>query len=273
MSRLTDNDKKFGPITYAKSNWNPIRAVWSSGGGDERDERNSLTVYAFGYVARIWLPKILKPYAIRHKARYWDEATIKRMGRDWYDEFFPREYGFCINDGHLSIYYGPQTHDSITTKHWGKFLPWKQLRQVRMEYLDLRGEAFWEQIGEQKGIEAFNEMYKVKETIPKAHYLLRDYDGTPVTATVHLEQRVYRKGEGWFKWLGWLYRPEVVRRADISFNGETGPEKGSWKGGTMGISMPIDSCDLHIDAIKKYCAKEQRAKYRNYRMEFLGVAQ
>lgn len=272
MSRLVDNERRFGPVTFGWSGWNPLRIVLSSGDREEESRyRNTLTCYAFGWVARINLPNVIRPYAIRKQAG-WDEATVKRLGRDWYENTYPREYGFCLHEGFLQIFYGVQRHDGERGQHWCKHLPWTQKRVVRFDYLNLEGEPFWTAIGEQRGHEAFERQYKAKETIPKAHYLLRDYDGTPITATVHLEQRIYRQGEGWFKWLGWLCRPEVVRRADISFNGETGPEKGSWKGGTMGCSTPIDSGDLHIDAIKKYCAKDQRAKYRNYRIEFIGEA-
>lgn len=37
---------------------------------------------------------------------------------------------------------------------------------------------------------------------------------------------------GWFKWLSWFGRPKIRRSLDIQFSSETGPEKGSWKGGT-----------------------------------------
>lgn len=37
MGRLTDNDRKFGPITYARTDWNPCRLVLSSGGDDDDD--------------------------------------------------------------------------------------------------------------------------------------------------------------------------------------------------------------------------------------------
>lgn len=56
MSRLTDDDRHLGRfITYARcsSSWRPLRVVYSSGGGDDNEKANNLTVYAFGWVARI----------------------------------------------------------------------------------------------------------------------------------------------------------------------------------------------------------------------------
>lgn len=64
MSRLTDDDRHLGRfITYARcsSSWRPLRVVYSSGGGDDNEKANNLTVYAFGWVARILLPALLQP--------------------------------------------------------------------------------------------------------------------------------------------------------------------------------------------------------------------
>src|SRR5437879_2715104 len=123
--RLTDEDRHFGPITYARStNWNPLRLVLSSGGDDDCEKAwNHITAYAFGWVARIKIPDIIQPHRVAHIA-HWDLATIKRLGRNYYYETHAREYGFSLNDGFFQLFLGPQTHDSTTTKSWSKHLPW-----------------------------------------------------------------------------------------------------------------------------------------------------
>lgn len=273
MTRLTDNDKHFGPITYARSSWNPIRLVLSSGDREEEgNPPNTLTAYAFGWVARVNVPRIIKPHAVRHHAKSWDAATVARMGRDWYEETFPKEYGFCLNDGSLQLYYGPQTHDSRSTKSRGWFLPWMQWRHVRYSLYDLKGGLFWEQRQKKdiRGIAAFTDQYEAQKACPAAHFALRDYDGSEVIATARIDEREWRFGEGWFKWLSWFRKAMIKRRLDIEFNVETGPEKGSWKGGTTGTSIDMLPGEMHEGAMRRYCDQEHRAKYGKYRMEFVG---
>lgn len=275
MSRLTDNDRHFGPVTYARTDWKPIRLVLSSGDRqDERRARNTLTAYAFGWVARINLPTMLAPHVVRHTARSWDEATINRMGRDWYEETFPREYGFSLSNGFLQVFLGPQTHDSVTTKSWCRHLPWTQWRHVRYSLYDLRGTLFWEQRqrNDIRGMKAFTDQYEAQKVCPAARFVLRDYDGAEVIATTRIDEREWKFGEGWFKWLSLFRKPMIKRRLDIDFSAETGPEKGSWKGGTTGTTIEMLPGEMHEAAMRRYCEQEQRAKYGSYRIEFAGAA-
>lgn len=270
MGRLTDNDQHFGPITYARSSWNPLRLVFSTGGGDDCDgePRNSLTAYAFGWVARLWLPMKMRPFRLRHA------STIEGAHPYWY-ETFPREYGFCLNDGHFSLYLGAQTHDSTTTKSWSKLLPWTQWRFFRHTFYDLEGGVFWSR-NEKRGerfINGFAVQHKAKKTCPSASFIIEDHDGKQVTAKTIIEQREWKFGEGWFKWLS-LFRKNRVRRSlDINFSSETGPEKGSWKGGTCGTSIDMLPGELHEAAFRRYCDNEHRSKYRSYKVKFIGIAE
>lgn len=273
--RLTSNDRYFGPLTWARSSWNPIRLVFSTGGdGDDDTPFNSLTAYAFGWVARLGLPTLMQPHRIKHKAAYWDAATVARMGRDWYYETFAKDYGFCIHEGHLVFYLGPQTHDSTTTKSWSTFLPWTQWRFFRHVFYDLSGAECWRQepTSGRRNSERWDALQMAKDACPSASFLIEDYDGKPITATTIIEQREWKFGEGWFKWLS-LFRKNRVRRSlDISFSSETGPEKGSWKGGTCGTSIDMLPGELHEAAFKRYCENEHRSKSGKYRVKFIGIA-
>lgn len=275
MGRLTDNDKKFGPITYGRASWNPLRLVWSSGGDEDYDEPcNTLTGYAFGWVARVNTPNLLKPFQIKHLATTWDEATVKRMGRNWYFETFPREYGFSLSEGFLQLFLGPQTHDSSTTKSWSKHLPWTQWRFVRKSLHSLDGSHFWtEPTGQQVPFaKAWEEQQRMRDTVGKAVFVFCDYDGQRITATTHIEEREWRFGEGWFKWLSLFRRPIIRRSLDIKFSSEVGPDKGSWKGGTIGHSIDMLPGELHEAAFRRYCEKDQNSRHQKYRLKFVGVA-
>ena len=148
MTRLTDNDRRLGPITYARcsDSWRPLRMVYSSGAHEDGAGPNTLTAYAFGWVARVNLPRLLDDFKVRHVAQSWDAATVARMGRNWYEERFPREYGFSLSDGFLQVFLGAQTHDSSTTQSWSKHLPWTQWRFHRISLYGTNGAEFWTQI-------------------------------------------------------------------------------------------------------------------------------
>lgn len=49
-----------------------------------------------------------------------------------------------------------------------------------------------------------------------------------------------------------------------------GPEKGSWKGGTIGHSIEMLPDELHEAAFRRYCDQDHRAKGRSYRIRFIG---
>lgn len=274
MGRLTDNDKKFGPITYGKTDWHAWRLVWCSGDTEETEHaQNTLTAYVHGWVARINVPNIIRPFRVKHTARYWSEEDIARMGRDWYYETFPREYGFSLHDGFLQVFLGAQTHDSVTTQSWSKFLPWTQWRFVRKSLYDLKGEHFWTEPPRSHKLRpegTWDEIQKQTEAVPKAVFEFDDYDGKRIRATTHIEEREWKFGEGWFKWLS-LFRSAKVRRdLDIAFSEEVGPEKGSWKGGTLGHGIEMLPGELHEDAFRRYCDQEHRSKYRKYQITYVG---
>jgi hypothetical protein len=271
MRRLTENDKRLGPLVFGRTNWNPWRVVFSTGDDDE-DQGNSLTIYAFGWVIQMVLPKIMQPHRIKHMAQTWDAATVARMGRNWYYETFPREYGFCLSDGFLQLFLGRQTHDSVTTQSWCCHLPWTQWRFHRFSLYDLEGALFWDQYEIYEGIEKFMVQREWQEKVPSITFEIQDYDGKRILAKTHIQQREYKFGEGRFKWLS-LFRPtKICRSLDIAFDAEVGPEKGSWKGGTVGSGIDMLPGELHEQAFRRYCEESHRSKYRDYKITFVGRA-
>lgn len=272
MGRLTDNDKRFRCLTWGRSDWAALRVMFSTGDGDE-SPKNSLTVNAFGWVARTWLPKIMEPHRIKHTAKSWDAATVARMGRDWYYEYFPKEYGFCFTDGSVSVHYGPQTHSSVDTKSKLRFLPWKQWRHVRYSLYDRAGELFWEQRQKTdiRGMAAFTDQYEAKKACPSVSFLIRDYDGQVLTARTVIDEREWKRGEKWCSWLSWFYPAKLRRRLEIDFSDEVGHEKGSWKGGLMGTSIDMLPGELHESAMRRYCAAEHLDKSGKYRVDLVST--
>jgi hypothetical protein len=247
MNRLTDNDIKFGRfVTIAR--WkNNIR--FELCGGDDEDPENLILVVLLGWALRIQIPTIIKPFGKYQEHR--------------------REYGFSIcKDGKyydfLSISYGPQTHDSSTTKSWSYFLPWTQKRHVRTSLYNPDGSHFYDEIKRK-----WDEFYQKKQECPSSRFEFKDYDGKIIIATCIIEEREWHHGEGWFKWLGWFIKPSICKSLEINFSEEVGKEKGSWKGGAIGHGINMLPGETPEDSFRRYCDQEHRSKSGKYKLTFL----
>lgn len=272
MTRLTDDDRRLGPLTYARSSWNPLRLVFSTGGGDEDHPHNHLTAYAFGWVARLDLPTRMKPWRQWVATGHYEWASSHDAG---YWDVHAREYGFSLNDGFLQVFLGAQTHDSTTTKSWSKFLPWTQWRHIRRSLYDARGEHFfteWDRGRRAPFRDAWEAKRAAEKACPTVTFEFDDHDGQRITATTRIEEREWHFGEGWFKWLSLFRKPKVRRSLDLEFSREVGPEKGSWKGGTLGHGIEMLAGEDHEAAFRRYCEQDHRSKYRTFRVTFVGCA-
>lgn len=275
MTRLTDNDRQFGPLTIGTTDWRPWRIVFSTGGGDDDRSGNNLTAYGFGWVARLSLPTRMQPWRRKVIAQTWDAATVERMGRNWYYDEYPREYGFCLNEGHLSVFLGAQTDDRSTTKIWSCFLPWTQWRHIRHSLFDGDGRHFYTEWEQPRGSVFRNDWMArsaAEKACPSAVFDFDDHDGQRIQVACRVEEREWRFGTGAFKWLSLFKKPNIRRSLNLEFSSEVGPEKGSWKGGMLGHGIEMLPDEKPEDAFRRYCDQEHRSQYRSFKITFIGAA-
>ncbi len=278
--RWGDNDRHLGPFTWSYSKTYPHWAVVLKSRGDDDVESGvcTLRISAGPATLIVALPNIVRPWQEKVYPK-WDAETVERLGRDWYWSIDPRQYGLSLSDGHLSVYYGRtggSCMDSSIQQQWGCFLPWTQWRHVRHSFYGLGGERLYdEESGYRLGDGANGnwEARRAREAaVPTAAFAFKDHDGEDLIATTKIEEREWRFGTGYFKWLSLFRRPKIRRSLDIDFSGETGPEKGSWKGGTTGTSIEMLPGELHESAFRRYCDEDHRSKYRPYKVTFVGPA-
>ena len=277
MNRLTTNDKNIGPITIAK--WSKQFSAYVSSGNDEHPQAY-LLLTAFGLALRvpIW-SKILPLWKERWVECNWDAETVKRLGRTGYWATHERRFGFALSNmgngyDFFQLFYGPSTHDSSTTKCWSKFIPWKQWRNVRHSLYTPKGEHFFTELkwnpnngDKSKSMFVF---FDQKEKCPSVSFGFEDYDGEFIVAKCLIEEMEWRRGEGWFKWLGFIFKPKIKRSLDISFDREVGPEKGSYKGGTIGHGIGMNDGESPQQAFERYCSKEHTSRHRKFVIKFIG---
>lgn len=275
MNRLTDNDKKFGPLTIAKSSWKRFSIILSSDVDEaEGVGLNTLTIYAFGWILRLNLPRIIKPHAEKVIAVGWSEEDINRMGRNYYFNYFDRRYGFSLSDGDFfQLYYGiyagfGNIPEGFEEQSWCKHLPWKMWDCVRHSIYNPDGSHFYTEKKKQ-----WNELCEMTEKVPKKEFLFQDYDGKIITASCHIEEREWHRGEGNFKWMKHFFRPKIRRDLYIRFSEEVGPGKGSWKGGTLGHSIEMFLNETPKDAFRRYCSLDHERKGRKFELKFLRAVE
>ena len=276
MGRLTNNDKHFGPVTYGKTTFNPIRMTISSADdidesiGDSRTKKKcSLIVYLFGYVYRIYLPNIIKPFRIKTIAN-WNEETVKRLGRNWYYEYFKKEYGFSIHDGFLQLFYGIQSDDDFKVKSESKswFFPWRHNRLVEYTIYTENNDIHFT-VKNNKGVN-FDEYYDRKISAPATFFTIKDHDEEIVTAKVIKIKRVYKKGDKKFKWISWFTKTIIDICIEVEFNKEVGLEKGSWKGGMVGTSMKVLEHENIELAMIRFCEQDFKDKAFSYKLTYIN---
>ena len=250
-------------IKVERSKYGGWGAYLSSGDDDRRGCRLSLRVP--GWWVDIRLPAILQP------ARVWRDLSAKighpsyrwlkpnADGRYGYTEVIEREFSLSYGEGYVHVRYGAQTHDSSTDRSWCKELPWMAWRFVRHSLHDLAGTRLCDLSQERGQFSRWEGERALKAAQPTAYYDFDDYDGEAIKARCKIEEREWRRGTGWFRWLSLFWRPKVQRSLDLEFSSEVGARKGSWKGGTLGHGIGIEPGESVESAFRRYCAEHRLA--------------
>lgn len=258
--RWSNNDRYFGPFTYASGDYKRLAVVLGSGDGDDYPGCR-LRISIFRRTLIVALPPIIKPW------RKWVDTSRYAWSpnpRGGYWDTGEREYGFTYSEGHLSVALGRATNDSSTEQRWGCFLPWTQWRFIRHSLYGLEGELFADLPHRARwNSPEYEEGRRLEADCPAVAFAFNDFDGERITATTKIEERAWKFGTGWFKWLSLFRRQKVSRSLDIDFSAETGKRKGSWKGGTVGHSIDMRPGELHEVAFRRYCSE--------HNMEFIGA--
>ena len=247
MNRLSDHDKNWGPFTLATWHKNFSAFLCS---GDDEDPESYFLFTGFGRALRLQIPLTLKP-----SGKYGE---------------YSRRYGFSLSDmgngyDFVQVKFGAETFDSSTSRGWCKHLPWKQWDCVRNSIYTPDGYHF---ATEEKG--KWKEFSEAKDNCPTSKFEFEDYDGERIVATCIMDEREWHRGWGWFKWLKYFYPAKIRRSLDIQFSAEVGPEKGSWKGGTLGHGIDMEAGETVEQAFRRYCDLGQSRKGKNFKLKFIG---
>lgn len=261
--RWGNNDRYFGPFTFARDRRSGTYFAIEASSADEDGNSASFRLSGFGFTFLARLPGwLVPPERKKVYAQMWDAATIERLGRDWYWHVTERAYGMYILDDFVCLRYGKQTHDSSTEQSKGWFMPWMQWRLVRKGLLDTEGRQFADlAVDARLDSEDYATNRRMLESWPRESFEIIDFDGEELVATCAIEEMKWVRGDRWCKWLSRLFKPKSRRSLDIKFSGETGREKGSWKGGTIGHGIEMLPGESIRQAFERYCREHEITLY------------
>ena len=213
------------------------------------------------------------PEFVKPKVK-WVDLTDKewatahpQTGKKGYTEFIQRSYGFSTCEDTVHVYYGIQpgnwsSRDPKNSDHAKLFyIPWLKWERDYIEFLNLDHSVFSVYRDNKNGSINFDSLNEHKAKVPKIKFIIKDFDGEEIVATCYLQNSRYSRGYGLFRFLKYFDTKDYTRM-DIAFDKETGYEKGSWKGGTVGTSCEIKPGETPTAAFLRYA--NEKDSYKNH---------
>jgi hypothetical protein len=255
----------FKLIEYGNSAWSSLGFKLKS--GTEDSDYCTFSIHLFSKYWYWQIPNIIKPKIEWVDLSKQEWATPGPDGRRGYYKKISKMYGFTIADEYVHVYYGIQPgnwtrDDPKNSDHTKLFeIPWRQTRRVRYDFMNRNHTVFTTVEDNRNGGIDFDAIEDARKVVPKIKIKFKDFDGEDNVATCHITEMEWRYGTGCFKWIGLFRKPIIRRRLEIEFEKETGRQKGSWKGGTMGTSTDIEHGEHPMTAFQKYGRADAYEKY------------
>lgn len=254
---------------YAKSDYWSFAFSLSNPGEyyESGDFKTNYCNLHFAIAGHSWwfrVPELFKP---RKKWVDTSKYEWSKSPAGGYWDYIKREYGIIIAEDAIHVRYGIQpgswsSTDKKNSDHTKViWIPWKNLTYIHEEFFTPEWSSYTI-IANKRGNIDWEEERSVKENVPKIKFKFNDFDGEEIIATCYISKRMWRHGIGWCKWLGYIRKPLIKYSLDLEFSKETGYNKGSWKGGTMGHSVELAYGEDPLEAFKRYGSAEDR--YRNH---------
>ena len=245
----------------------------------EYETSNPHNLLQIAFLKKYWWIKT--PMYIKPKEKWVDLskeewATVNpQTGKKGYTEYIQRSYGFSTFEDAIHIHYGIQpgcwsSRDPKNSDHVKLFyIPWLKWDRDYIEFLNLDHSVFSIYWDNKNGSINFDSLDSHRDTVPKIKFALKDFDGEDIVATCYLQNSRYSCGVGLFKFLKFFKKKDYLRM-DIAFDKETGYEKGSWKGGTIGTSCEVMPGETPLVAFHRYAGETDR--YKNHGRKPRGMS-
>jgi len=185
----------------------------------------------------------IKPILMKVFPKSWSEETVKRLGRNWYYDVHDLTYGISLTESSLHIVKRTNDMGSLDKTTIYDY-PWTLDYVNRIDYNANTNEPL-----------TFVKGSPTHDQVNRQHFLIQDYDGEYLVTSAYKEQLIYYRCKGILKPFRYLLPKKSFWLTDLWFSKETGGEKGSWKGGTIGSSERTNKKESIEDSVLRYCEK------------------
>ena len=257
----------FELLEYTNKHYSPFSFNLSTPHEEPDDPYNVLSIGFFRWGWYFKVPQLLKPVGKKVKAG-WDAATVARLGRDWYMDYTPKNYGFTVLDDAIHLAYGIQpggwsSGDKENSDHVKVLdFPWN-LKHVRHTIYTKDGVAIpadeWQKKDHLKYSVKDRDVSFDSDFYGSVYTFFRHtdkFDGMSIPAKAHISEREWNRGSNKF-WRLLKYFPggkKVVRSLEVDFKYEVGERKTTWKGGTVGCGIEMLPGEDIREAIARFNA-------------------
>lgn len=263
----------FETIESGKTEYNSF-ALTISNPDEYYEEGEFATRYCIlnlNWGGRYWywkVPEIFKP-----KKKWVDTSNYSwSSSSGGYWDYIQKKYGFYIHNDYIHTYYGIQpgvwsSKDKENSDHTKLFdIPWRQTYLLYWRYWTPDWKIYDMISIDKKGRLDYSHVQSIQKSVPKVKFRFNDFDGEEIIATCYIEERRDEHGTGWCKWLKYFKKPLISYFLRLEFDKETGYEKGSWKGGTLGHAVEMGFKESPLEAFKRYGSSED--SYKNHGRKF-----
>lgn len=211
------------------------------------------------FQAKLYTKRFVKPLTIDY---------VSKCGEYKYPLGFNKQYGFRLTDGNsLTVYYGTVHRDDMyrgyapnRKKSW--FLGYGEMRMVKYSLLDSKQKPVvsYQSSNDLKLSEYHDPSKPIAKTLREGLiFTVRDnFDDKLIKGSFVIERCEYVRGTGMWRWLQYFTKRKVYTRMQLEFDEELGSEKGSWKGGLTGLSIPIVPDQTPLDALQVWSWLERK---------------
>lgn len=171
------------------------------------------------------------------------------INKKWTDECDPPKYGIGINNGTFWLYLGGKGNMNGGNEWLTWNLPWFTKKQYKHyilgkdnKWIDVSAHNYkW--FDEHIGYLDWSDDASDRRSLAKTYYDTwhDDFDNTDINAKYRVEARIWRP-----KWFAWTSAFQIIEKyITVSFEYEVGSGKGTWKGGTVGVSFEFKDNDMY----------------------------
>ena len=223
MRKWNNSDRNYGPLTISRNELgHGVFGLYLETGTD---------YCGCGWGRHLWLHLFWIAFALALPC-----PDARRRGPQ-------TKYGFSMYHADaMQVFWGATAAEDGRGQQRLLWLPFLHWRYVSVKHTDLSGRFLWQEFTQASSSKNWRQWSAKMASIPRTKLLVKVREirhplrVSTIAVLASIEITHFKLGLSPFKWVSLLWPDHTNRRLDVMFGEEIGPGKGSWKGGTLGVS-------------------------------------